>query len=379
MNFIRDNILKIGVFLLIAIIVIVVVVSCSNKNGVGIDDSTGYIEMENKLQTAAIKYVKKNQNLLPKTVDQPRKINLDTLVNNRMLNELRALEDSNVKCTGYVDIIKKDKKTSEYRYTPYIKCGKYYETKTIVNYIKDNDKVVVTGEGLYQSNNSYYYRGEYPKNYIVLGERLYRILEITEDNNLKVISTEKTEDSYVWDNRFNSEKDDYYGINIFSKSRLKENLEFLYENTDEKKGEIFFSNTEKEYIVEHDFCVGKRSQSDIGINSESECKETMPLKVGIISLSEYYRTSIDTSCNSVNKQECNNYNFLFSIIPDRKTKMVTLTANADNSYTFYRINYGELETRNAYTDNYLFPVIYLDKNILYKSGTGTLEDPYIVR
>ena len=86
MNFIRDNILKIGVFLLIAIIVIVVVVSCSNKNGVGIDDSTGYIEMENKLQTAAIKYVKKNQNLLPKTVDQPRKINLDTLVNNRMLN-----------------------------------------------------------------------------------------------------------------------------------------------------------------------------------------------------------------------------------------------------------------------------------------------------
>ena len=63
----------------------------------------------------------------------------------------------------------------------------------------------------------------------------------------------------------------------------------------------------------------------------------------------------------------------------RKSRFITLIANADNSYTFYRINYGVLETKNTYIDNSLFPVIYLDKNILYKSGSGTSEDPYIVR
>lgn len=378
MNFIRDNIVKIGLMLLAAVIIIVVAVACSGRKEI-VDDSTGYIEMENKVQAAAIKYIRKNQSLLPKTTDQVRKIKLDTLISNKMISELHALEDSNVKCSGYVDIIKKSSNKTEYRYTPYIKCGKYYETRTIGDYIKSTEKVVTTGEGLYNLNNTYYFRGEYPKNYILLGERMYRILEITEDNNLKVISSEKTENSYVWDDRFNTEKNDYYGINIFSKSRLKENLEFLYENTDENKGEIFFSNTEKEYIVEHDFCVGRRSMSDVSINSESECKETIPLKVGVISLNDYYRSSIDSSCTTINKQECNNYNFLFSLVNGRKSRFITLIANADNSYTFYRINYGVLETKNTYIDNSLFPVIYLDKNILYKSGSGTSEDPYIVR
>ena len=378
MNFIRDNIVKIGLMLLAAVIIIVVAVACSGRKEI-VDDSTGYIEMENKVQAAAIKYIRKNQSLLPKTTDQVRKIKLDTLISNKMISELHALEDSNVKCSGYVDIIKKSSNKTEYRYTPYIKCGKYYETRTIGDYIKSTEEVVTTGEGLYNLNNTYYFRGEYPKNYILLGERMYRILEITEDNNLKVISSEKTENSYVWDDRFNTEKNDYYGINIFSKSRLKENLEFLYENTDENKGEIFFSNTEKEYIVEHDFCVGRRSMSDVSINSESECKETIPLKVGVISLNDYYRSSIDSSCTTINKQECNNYNFLFSLVNGRKSRFITLIANADNSYTFYRINYGVLETKNTYIDNSLFPVIYLDKNILYKSGSGTSEDPYIVR
>ena len=378
MNFIRDNIVKIGLMLLAAVIIIVVAVACSGRKEI-VDDSTGYIEMENKVQAAAIKYIRKNQSLLPKTTDQVRKIKLDTLISNKMISELHALEDSNVKCSGYVDIIKKSSNKTEYRYTPYIKCGKYYETRTIGDYIKSTEEVVTTGEGLYNLNNTYYFRGEYPKNYILLGERMYRILEITEDNNLKVISSEKTENSYVWDDRFNTEKNDYYGINIFSKSRLKENLDFLYENIDENKGEIFFSNTEKEYIVEHDFCVGRRSMSDVSINSESECKETIPLKVGVISLNDYYRSSIDSSCTAINKQECNNYNFLFSLVNGRKSRFITLIANADNSYTFYRINYGVLETKNTYIDNSLFPVIYLDKNILYKSGSGTSEDPYIVR
>ena len=377
MSFIRDNIVKIMIILIVVIVVIFVVAACTSRKTSTVD-SNGYIEMENKLQNAAIKYVKKNKGLLPKTTDKTRKIQIDTLINNNMLSEMHAEEDSNVACTGYVEIIKKSEDEDIYRYTPYIKCGKYYQTKVIAQYIKDNEEVVTTGQGLYALGDKYYFKGEYPNNNIVLGERLYRIIEITEDNNLKVISTMKTSNSYNWDDRYNSEKEDYYGINVFSKSRLKEHLDFLYENTDEKQGEVYFSDVEKDYIIEHDFCVGKRSVNDVSINSDSECKETIPLKVGLISLNEYYRASIAAGCTAINKQECNNYNYLYSI-DGGSIKMITAIGNADDTYSFYSIHYGDLTLKKTYTDSKLYPVIYLDENILYKSGTGTADDPYIVR
>lgn len=377
MNFIRDNIVKIGILLFVAIIIIVVAVACSNRQP-NISEANGYLEMENKLQNAAIRYVKKNPTLLPKTTDKSRKIQMDTLINNKLLNEFHAQEDKNVTCTGYVEIIKKYEDSDSYRYTPYIKCGKYYQTKTIADYIKDNEEVVTTGEGLYAQGEKYYYKGEYPNNYIMLGNRLYRIIEITEDNNLKVISTQKTENSYVWDNRFNTEKNDYYGINVFSKSRLKESLEALYSNRDESKGEVYFSDTERDYIIEHDFCVGRRSESDVSISSDSECKETDSLHIGTISLNEYYRVSTAAGCTAINRQECNNYNYLYSIRPGN-TKFMTFIGNTNNTYTYYSIYYGELQTRKTYTEANIYPVFYMDENIIYKSGSGTSEDPYIVR
>ena len=84
MNFIRDNIVKIVILLFVAIIIIVVAVACSNRQP-NISEANGYLEMENKLQNAAIRYVKKNPTLLPKTTDKARKIQMDTLINNKLL------------------------------------------------------------------------------------------------------------------------------------------------------------------------------------------------------------------------------------------------------------------------------------------------------
>ena len=379
MNFIRDNILKLLLLLFVAIVVIVIVVSCSNRT-VTEDDAVGYAEIENRVQNAAIRYVNKNRSLLPKSTDKSSKIQIDTLIKNHYLKELKSIDDSNVKCNGYVQITKKSETEDRYRYTPHIKCGKYYETKTISDYIKATDDVVFSEDGLYQSNNMYYYRGENPRNFILLGEKLYRILEITDDNNLKLISTNRTSYSYVWDDRFNTEQQKYYGINYFEKSRMKDNLLFLYENTNEEAGEIYFSDVEKNYIVEHEFCVGKRSESDTSINSSSDCSETSNLYVGLLSLNDYYRVSISSECNSIKKHECNNYNYLFDLkrdgnIPD----YATITAYKDDTYSFYSINEGDLELRRSNKSIRLYPVIYIDSNTLYKSGSGTYNDPYIVR
>lgn len=394
MSFIRDNIVKILFGIIALVIIIVIVVACSHRPQT-VNTDTGYQEMENKLQSAAIKLTSKNKTLLPKVINDTKKIRISTLIENNYLPEFHAQEDRNVKCTGYVDIIKKYEDQEDYRFTPYIKCGKYYETKTIGEHIIENEPLVTNTQGLVQVEvkkdvqpneenkdqkyYSYYFKGEYPNNYLVLGERLYRIIEITEDGNLKVISTDRTGGSYIWDNRFNTEKQRYDGINEFDKSRIKQNLEFLYGNTSEDAGEIYFSDLEKEYIVEHDFCVGKRASSDKSISYNSECSVTESMYVGLISIADYYRVSTSKYCDQVGKSECNNYNYLFSLDPGRDITLLTLTGNSDNTYEVYMIYYGQLQTKKASTSKRLFPVIYLDKNIIYKSGDGSAKNPYYVR
>ena len=384
MNWIRDNIVKIIVVLVIAVLVIVFAVACSggDDNEVGTESATGYVELENKLQNAAYKYVKKNQKLLPKTIDKIVKIKLDTLISNRYIKEIHAIENSSIVCSGYVEITKKYSDKSDYRYTPYLKCGKYYETKVIGDYIKTNENVVTDGDGLYLLSNvdgsSYYYKGEDPNNYIVLDEKLFRILEIDENNYLKLIAMDKTYYRYAWDDRYNSSvgRDNNYGINDYSLSRIKDTLEFLYSNTIDADGEIYFSDKIKGYIVEKEFCIGKRSSSDKAINKEKECKETNLQKVGLITVSDYYRVSTSTGCTEVGKLDCNNYNYLYSY---RNNKFVTLTPSADNTYSYYFINDGDYDEVKCNKVNYLYPVIYINNNIIYKSGDGSKADPYVVR
>ena len=384
MNWIRDNIVKILIILFIAFVVIIFAVACSGDDDkIGTESATGYAELENKLQNAAYKYVDKNRKLLPKEYGKVVKIKLDTLIANRYIKEIHALENNSIVCSGYVEITKKTTNENDYRYTPYLKCGKYYETKTIADYIKTNELIVQEGDGLYllssnDNGSSYYYRGEKPKNYIVLDERLFRILEIDSDNYLKLIAVDKTASTYVWDNRYNAsiDKANDYGINDYYVSRIKDSLELIYENTVNPKIGSYITSKERGYIVDKNFCVGKRSKTDKAISIVNECKETNTQKVGLITVSEYYRISTSQGCTEVGKLDCNNYNFLYGY---RSNKFVTLTSSSDNTYSYFSSNGGKYEETRCNKSYYLYPVIYINNNTLYKSGSGTVSDPYIVR
>ena len=378
MNWFRDNIVKIIIILVIAILVIIFAVACSafsgnGNNPTGTESGTSYQELETKLKNAAINYVNKNRELLPKSSSINTKINLDTLVSNRKIKELHALDDSNVTCSGYVEIIKNDE-TNSYRYNPYIRCGNYYETTKFANYLI-NKGVVTSGDGLYNINNEYVYKGDNPNNYIKINERLYRILRITEDGNLKLISTDRTHYSYFYDNRYNSEIKKYYGINDYSLSRIKVSLESLYNNVSEDD-EQYFSDLEKSYMINGDFCVGKRSLNDTSISSNVECSTISNQKVGMINVEDYYIISTSNKCISTSNLECNNYNYLFNY---NYTLFATLIGNADETYTYLYIDSGELAAERASKGYRIYPVIYLDSEILYLSGNGTLENPYVLR
>lgn len=365
MGFIRENILKI--FTMIIIFIVVIVVCIFAFGGKTSKISSSYSEMEGNLVNVVRKYLKDNTKLIPKKNGEITKVNIDTLVNAKYTNELHSIEDENVKCSGYVQVTNKN---DNYSFIPYIKCGNYYETKKISDYIKDNSPDVVLEDGLYKMGNKYVFRGENPNNYLKIGERLYRIIEITEDNELKLISTEKNQNYIVWDDRYNIDRDKEDGINDFSKSRLRDSLREIYNNSE------FFSEQEKAKIIEHNICIGKRYINDVSIDGSSECSVQYPNQyVSIIQLNEYARASIDQNCKTINDKACTNYNYMKKI----GSSIRTITAVADNTYQIYYINNGIASVTRASNSFSIYPVIYIDELSVYTSGDGTLENPYIIK
>lgn len=362
MGFFRENGLKF--IIILVVIVIITIVFTFMFSGKSKKIKT-YGDMENSLKNAAISYTNSNTSLLPKEEGTIKKVNLDTLVNEKKIDQLYAIDDSNIACTGYVTV---EKRNDSYIYTPYIKCGKHYETKTIGQYIIDKEGVITTGDGLYNYNGTYVFKGENPNNYVMLGEKLFRIIEITNNNELKLIAVKKIENvSLVWDDRYNSEKDSNDGINNFSKSRLKDSLEEIYNSE-------YFTDSDREKIIKHDLCVGKRALSDTSIDGKAECSVIESDQyVGLIQTNEYARASLDENCISIDKLECQNYNFL-----NFNTSLRTQNAVLDNTYQVYYISMGELSETRASSSFYPYPVIYIDQDVLYQSGEGTEEKPYIL-
>lgn len=366
MEFLRENILKIVTMIVIFVVVIIIsTVACGN--GSGIRKAKSYQDMENNLEVATKKYLNSNSNLLPKADGKVTKINLDTLISSKYIKEQTAIEDENVSCSGYTEVLNKN---DEYVYVPYIKCGKYYETKTIAKYIIDKEEIISSGDGLYKFSDIYVYRGENPNNYIKLGEKVYRILEINKNNELKLISTVRYTDSSPWDDRYNVEKDRSDGINDYTKSRIKDTLENLLNDTE------FFSEQEKKKIIAHDVCVGKRDADNLNITTEPECSTMYPnQKIGLLLAAEYSRVSTDSNCNKLDSLSCQNYNYLNSIAQS----YTTMTASTKDTSSVFRITSGVLKQVRASAEFYPYPVIYIDKLSIYSKGDGTLENPYIIR
>ena len=368
MGFIRENILKI-IFFIIFFVILIVIFSLFFGKSSSVKVNS-YLDMESYLLSAGKKYYSDNKKSLPNNENEMNKVNLDTLVNEKYIKELTAFEDEKVTCTGYVEVTTLNK---GYKYVPYLKCGKYYETQTFASYIINNEKLVNSEDGLYKLGNTYVYRGENPHNYVLLGDKKYRIIDITGDE-ARLISVKKLSMSLIWDNRYNVSIDRYYGINDYSRSRLKDLFEEAYNyNVDDY---TLFNDVEKDKMVLHDVCVGKRYSNYNAIDSSNECKTKESNQIiSLITVSDYARSSADTNCKNIYSKACVNYNYMSQL----NSSFETITAAADNTYQVFKIVDGVatlVKASNSFTANI---VIHLDKSSLYSSGDGTEATPYIVR
>lgn len=340
----------------------------------GKSGSYSYTKIETIMKEAAVSYFKDHPDSLPQTNGGVVEIDSSNLVAEGKMKDLSEYTKKGVSCTGSVLV---EKSLSGYLYTPQLDCGEAYTTIEFSGKILDKEEIVTSGYGLYEaSDGSYVFRGEKVNNYVKLDASLWRIVKITNEGNVVLISDSGLGMSQPWDNRYNAQQNYGSGINEYGASRVKEYLDRVYENPVKDDLEYILSAKDKNKIVNFPLCIGKRDAAAQSKDNSIECSSVIEdQRWGLLTLSEYMMASIDPNCNSSLSKSCQNYNYLAL-----KDEWWLATADSKDDSNVYMIKRnGSPILASAANYAIVRPVIYLNGRVRFMSGNGTFEKPYTLR
>lgn len=199
----------------------------------------------------------------------------------------------------------------------------------LVNKIKE--KVVTTGDGLYNEENNFIFKGENVNNYVRYSNMLFRIIKINKDNTIEMVLDDSL--NYL---SYDSEKINY------KESDLNKYL-----------NDVFYNNIKGDSLIKTPYCNGKVSD----VNNIT-CGDIEIDYVKLLSLSDYLNSKIDEK-SYLNKDE-----------------IVWLSNSNDDSV--WLLNNGSLSMGKP-NDLYLVkPVIAFDNLSVYVSGDGSKDNPYVI-
>lgn len=355
---------KLYLYLGISFVVMVVLIVLMLVIKFVIGNKVSFKAAEDKIRDAAITYVEARNELLPIKGESTR-IEFNDLVVAEVIKPFdKLLQDSEATCTAYVII---ENNNENYLYTPYLDCGEKYQTTRLNDIIKTSG-VNSNGEGLYEIEGNLVFRGEKLNNYVNFADKDWRIIRINNDGTIRLIEIMR-EDTYVWDNRYNSEIQATNGINDYKISRMKDVLDELYNNEKE------FSKKDKTFLTKQNVCIGKRDENNTNLSNGIECSETLDNQyLSLIQVNEYALASIDKNCKTIGNRECSNYNYLATF----ERGYWTITGTANRSDRVYKIN-QTVSDNIAASANTIRLVINLSSNTLYESGDGSEENPYKIK
>lgn len=339
------------------VFIILVIILIANLSSGGIKN---YSELENELISSTKKYYNNNSDKLP--VNDGGKVTITDaiLIEAGYIKELKKLYSKDT-CSATINVIKSGE---EYLYNPILKCENY-TTKTLVEQLKNN--VVSSESGLYFQNNEYVFKGEYINNYVEFDGKLWRIVKI-DDNGIKMYLEDKKIETNVWDDRYNIEKKSDYGKNVYDTSRISVYLEDAYKNNK------FVSEKNKKYLVNAKWCIGSISENTL-ISNINLCDKTMNSYVGLLNADDYAKASLEPACKYFDDVQCVNYNYMNSL---NKTNW-TLNAYEGNTHDVYAITSSGASKYRASRESAVRPTIYLNSDVLLKSGEGSEKTPYMVK
>lgn len=348
------------------ILILFLISSCSNT-------TYTFDRLETKMMEVAKAYYEAKPDELPKEDKDTKTLTLKKMISDGKIEELTELFDNDeIKCDGNITVTNNN---GYYMYTPYLSCGKDYESV----YLKDQlikDQLITDSsknpDGLYEVKDQYIMKGEFVKNYVQMGGQLFRVIRINEDGTIRLMQNEGLKQQ-VWDNRFNPDYNYNGGINEYYynslNSRLKESVDNYYNNS------TVWPDDVKAYIVNSDLCIGKRSEADNTKDGSTECSKKLENQpFGLLAVYEILQASLDPNCNSSVAKSCRNYNWFGSF----ESSFWTVTADAERSqYVYLQYQIPTIANTNSYAD--INVVFNLTDKAVYVSGDGTLENPYVFK
>lgn len=230
-----------------------------------------------------------------------------------------------------VDASKVDtSKVGVYEVTYKVKDSTYNQTKVTrtVTVARNFSETVVS-----ETDESNYYKGQVADNYVLFSGMLWRIINVDENGNVKLIS-----EDVVSNLRYDSTG--------YKDSNVEAWLNNVFYNS--------LTNPDK-YLVDTTYCVGAVNSVD---DINSSCSETVTAKVGLPSLDEYYKT-VENTFSAMNYQ--NNYAYLLSNKLNGEALVV------------YNMQIHDLELLNIPP---VKPVITIKNGLYIYKGDGTKENPY---
>lgn len=335
-----------------------------------------FTDVESKMVEAAQKYYDANSNALPQIEGNSVEVSLNTLEAEEYMKPVsKYVKDDTLSCTGRVTVTKSG---TSYSYSPYLNCGNSYSTTFLYEKLKKD--LVTTGDGLYEmsltsvdSSNAttikpfYVYRGDYVNNFVSIDEKLWRVVKLDDNNNIMIIYNEIDLES-LWDDRFNAERNSATGINDYELSRIRKNIENIYNGKT-------FSDSFKSKLIKYNACIGKRSSAKTANDGSIECSKTLKDQYfSLLPTYDFMNASLDATCKKLDDLQCSNYNYLASY--DRTWAFAT--GDADTTYKIYKFG-NSVSKGSAKNTTRLRLVAYLNKHVSISKGSGTQTDPYILK
>lgn len=350
----------------IIILIIIVVIIIANVAG----GRLSFEKVEDKMKAAAIKYYDSHEEELPKNNGTTVTISADTLANNKKMKQLNKIVPKGANCTGEVIVTKNG---DNYLYSPILNCGSEYRSRKLYEVVIDSKNIVISGEGLYAKENGYLFRGEKVNNLVQIDESLWAIIDVDTEGYIRMINiSNKKGQKSIWDNRYNINENSYDGINNFGVSRIKEKLIELAGTGEED----YLLDSSKKYVAVRSWCIGKRSETNLEINSNEECEKlSEEMMYGLPLISDSVAASLDSDCHTIEDESCDNYNY-FSEYAISSWTLTGVSENTNSAY--YIISSGAVSSKTSASKN-IVPTIYLSKNVMYASGDGSESNPYILK
>ena len=263
--------------------------------------------------------------------------------------------------------------------------------------IQNNNIAKESTDGLHQDNDGYYFKGKVENNYVMYENRLFRVVRVNNDDTVKMIM-ENFGASFMWGDEANYKDSnvrnwlektelEHSGIYYDTLSDVKKNLvkteysedilkdgkiisleEFNKEKEEEaKKLEEEKNKTEEEKteeVKEEETKEEKKTTKKKETEEEKE-EEKVEVKkekdyITILTVKDY------TLANGMSSYLNNG-------------KMFYLLGLNDDNENLYVEEDGSIQSTDSTAGYGIRPVITLKKNTEVVSGSGTKDDPYVVK